>query len=187
MDAIEITARATLVYAVLTGGILGVLIWAGSYAKKQLQEMRRNSRHLFVKNLMEQWSTSEMIGARDTIDTMLRQELRKHKVPELKEERLKFMGQCLIKILVDLEDEKSYVVRHLLNIPHYFEMVSTLVKRDPDSLEEVLTLFRDSILYWYELFSPYIEKERKKWESKEILKEFEKLKESALTFPKEET
>lgn len=141
--------------------------------------------HSFVKNLMEQWMSDRMVDARDTIFRMVKRELSKHKPPESKEEREKLMAQCLKDKLEELTETRSYVARHLLRVPHYFEMVSTLVKRDPEALCEVMTLFRDSIIYWYKMFDLWIEDERKRLELPELLIEFENLYRQALTYHRE--
>jgi len=68
-----------------------------------------------------------------------------------------------------------------LRIPHYFEMVSTLVESDPDAVKEVVTLFRETIISFYEVYQPWIEDKRKEKDKhlERLYVEFERLYDQA--------
>ena len=84
-------------------------------------------------------------------------------------------AELLKQTLRELQETRIHLARHILRIPHYFEMVYTLVGGDRDALDEVLRLFRESIIYWFELYYPYIQEQRVKWKSPDIYVEFEEL------------
>ncbi len=172
METQESIAIATWVYAVLTAGILGILIATAFVAKRQLKLMRRDSMRRFVKNLMEQWMTDKLVDARDALSKVLKQE-----VPKPSNKRTE--GEFLKQKLNTLEEAGDPLHRHLLRVPHYFEVVSTLVESDPDALEEVLTLFKETIIHYYELYGPWIEEKRQLVHMEELYIEFEKLYKSA--------
>lgn len=172
MEFQESIATATWVYAYLTGAILVVLGVAGCIAKRQLTLMRRDSMRGLVKNLMEQWMSDRIVDARDTLDRMLKEGV--HKAPDMGTQ-----GDLLRQKLNELETEWNHLYRHLLRIPHYFEMVSTLVESESDALEKVLTLFRATIIYFYEMYQPWIKEQRKREDLHGLYVEFEKLYERA--------
>lgn len=89
--------------------------------------------------------------------------------------RAEFLKQKLNK----LEEEGSDLIRHLLRIPHYFEMVSILIESDRDALKEVIRLFRETIIYYYQLYQPWINEKRQRENMENLYVEFEKLHKQA--------
>lgn len=172
MDAQVLIALATLTNVVLTFCLFIVLAAAAIIASNQLRLMRRDSMRSFVKNLMEQWMVDKIVDARNKILEMLKKESPKSSNKEAEAEYLK-------KKLIEFEEAGNPLIRHLLRIPHYFEMVSILVEADPDALEEVLKLFRETIIYFYELYEPWIIEKRKQAKMPTLYIEFQKLYEQA--------
>ncbi len=172
MEAQESTALATWVYVALTEGILAILIATAFLAIRQLKIMRRDSRHRFVKNLMEQWMTDKLVDSRDVLLEVIKQGVPKpsNKITT---------GEFLKQKFNTLEEARDPLLWHLLRVPHYFEMVSILVESDPDALEQVLTLFKETIIHYYELYEPWIQEKRQLVHMEELYIEFEKLYKSA--------
>ena len=131
-----------------------------------------------VKNLVEQWMSDTMVDARNRVEEVIAAEKRKADTTE--EE-----AQLLKRGLNKLEKTGKETVRHLLRIPHYFEMVYVLIDSDNEAIRQVIRLYEETIIYNYEMYQPWITEKRQQLETEEprtegLYVEFEKLYKLAL-------
>lgn len=178
---------ATSVYAVAAIATVVVLIVAAMAAIGQLKHMRNDSLRQLVRNLMRDWTSHELEGARK----LLREELG---LEPLESVDFEAKAKLLKEKLNALETVDRDRFNTLLLVPHYFEMASVLVQPDERTEEalEILKLFRQNIIYHYRLYEAWITSKREmgtlggREKLTTLYREFEKLYSLALAEEKQQ-
>lgn len=148
-------------------------------AYRQSKEALRQSRTNYLLRVDERWSSNEVIKARLVIHKLYLNAQKQ--VSKIHRHESKYITPIIAKGIMELHDKeenaKDFI--YLLNFLDFLETIGYLHSEKSISTDEVRELLANSIIYFYEIFSDYIDY-RRKTKDPAFYQHFEKLKDSLL-------
>ena len=159
-----VTAYATIALAVVGLSTLGAIIYVGVIQLKQLQ---RESHNRIIKNFLETWESDSMAESRRAFREAIRPKAAMKYEKQLEREAMN-LKKSLERFRV-ANDPKFYAI---VRIANYIETLGYMLKSKEDK-QLIKDLMRDTILYYFSRFKPWIEQHRQ--HSPKIFRYFEEL------------
>lgn len=147
--------ETSLAYSVLALFVSGILILLG-YIKTQ--EAIEQSRINYLLRIDARWASPEIIRAREVIHKLYLDATKSH--PQYENQQIK---PLIAQAIMELHNNKTQIEEFikLLNFLDFLETIGYLHSKKAITTEEVSELLGNSIIYFYDIFSVYIDYRRK--------------------------
>ncbi|MCL9685835.1 DUF4760 domain-containing protein [Legionella maioricensis] len=145
-----------------------IVLIAYTKSKEALKQSRTN----YLLKIDERFCSHEIIKAREIIHEhylAIQQENKEIEIDALKHE----LGKKIIVISRDVNSKEEYI--YLLNFLDFLETIGYLYVQKAVTIPELNELLGNSIVYFYEIFHPYIKHRRNSKADQKFYSQFEQL------------
>lgn len=140
----------------------------------QLQGLRRLERSKFLLQIAEQYSSQQIIKARQIIHKLYRNSKKNH--PEYIElDHRKAMAKEIVILSNGDAGENIEDYVYLLSMLDFLESVAYMANKDGSKSKDLEEMLGNSISFYFEIFKSKIEDRRTKYKNNTYYSEFEKL------------
>ncbi|HAT2147266.1 DUF4760 domain-containing protein [Legionella pneumophila] len=159
----------TFIYYIISLAITFIIVYI-AYTKSK--EAIKQSRTNYLLKIDERFCSPEIIKAREIIHEYylnIKQKNNEIEIDTLKQE----LGKKVIVISRDINFKSDYI--YLLNFLDFLETIGYLYVRNAVTIPELNELLGNSIVYFYEIFQPYIKHRRDSKGDQKFYSQFEQL------------